>query len=65
MENKQNLVEDESNSDSINESSVEYNSDEEYINTNTLEEIWDRKHVHPNINARDFRLIIRDQIRKS
>ena len=65
MENEQNLVEDESISDLINESFTEYNSDEKYISTNALEEIWDRKHVHPNINARYFRLILRDQIRKA
>ena len=47
---------------SIDESSTEYNYDEESIGMNCLEEIWDGKHVDTDINVRDARLKICDQI---
>ena len=50
---------------SIDESSAEDNSDGKSISKNALGDIWDGKHVHPNINARDARLRIRYQIRKA
>ena len=33
--------------DSIDESSTGDDSDDGYISTNYIEEIWDRKHAHP------------------
>ena len=39
-------------SDSIDESSAYNNFDEEYISTDTLEDIWYGNYVHPSINAR-------------
>ena len=50
---------------SIYESYAEYSSDDEFKSKNYLGYIRDGKHVHPNINARDAILRIRDQIRKA
>ena len=58
--NYQNLVDQKSISDSINESSTEDNSDDESISTNSLEDNWDGKHLHMNILARYAILITRD-----
>ena len=65
LENRNNLVGDEIILDSIDDSSAEDKSDNEYISRNDIEEIWDRKHVPLNINARYARSTIRDQIKKS
>ena len=65
MENERNLVEDESISDSIDESSAYDNSDNESISTGALEDIWDRNHVHMIINERDSILRISEQIRQA
>ena len=50
--------------DSIDESYAKDNSDDGSISKNSIEDIWDGKHLHPNINARDDRLMISDQINK-
>ena len=64
MENKHNLVEDELISASIDESSEDNNSDHESISTDALKYILYGRYVHPDINARDSRLKIRDHIRQ-
>ena len=46
---------------SIDESSADSNSYNGSISTYYLEDIWDKNHVHPNIIARDYRFIIRNQ----
>ena len=63
MENKHNLVEDESISDSIDDSSTYDESDDGYISTNNAKDIQDGNYVHTEINAIDARLIICDRIR--
>ena len=65
MENEHNLEEYESILASINDSSTNNDSDDGYISTNTLEEIWDGNYIHPDINKRYPRLKIRDHIRKA
>ena len=65
FENKRNLVEDESIFYSIDESYADSNYDDESINTNSLEDIQNLNHVHPNINARDSILRIPDRIRQA
>ena len=62
MENKCNLVEDESILDSIGESSTDDNSYGGSIITDDLEKFWDGNHVHPNINTRYNRLKMHDHI---
>ena len=64
MENEQNLVEEESILDSIDESSAENNSDDEYISMGALKDIRDGNYVHPNINTRDSRLRIHEKLGK-
>ena len=39
--------------------------DEGYISMNALECIWDKKYVHPYINARDYILKIHEHIKKT
>ena len=65
LENKRNFEEDEPILASINEASVDENSDEESISTDNLEDIWDGRYVHLNINARYARLKILDHIRQT
>ena len=65
MENEQNLVEYESISVSIGESSAYDNSDNESISTDTLENIQEINHVHLIINERDSRLRISEKIRQA
>ena len=50
---------------SVDESSVDDNSSDESISNKDIEDIWYGSYVHPNINARDARLKIRDHIRQS
>ena len=65
MENERNLEEDDSILASIDESSADDNSDEKSISTENIEDILDGSYVHPDINASDARLKIRDCIRQS
>ena len=51
--------------DSINESSADIKSNNKYISVDDIEDIQDVIYVHPNINARDTRLKIRDPIRQA
>ena len=51
-------------SDSIDELSTDVESDGGYISTNALKDIQGGSQIHPEINARDFRLKIRDPIKK-
>ena len=60
-----NSEEDESVLASIDESSADNYSDDESISTDLLGDIRGGNHVHPNINARDIRLRIRDRIGKA
>ena len=62
MENERSLEEYESILASIDESSSDDNSDEEYISTDNIEDIRYGSHVHPNINSRDTILKIHDHI---
>ena len=64
MENKRNLEEEKSILDLIEKSSSYDNSDDEYISTYNLEDIWYVIYVYLNINARYARLKIRDHIRQ-
>ena len=49
----------------IDELSTDDESDDKYISTNSLKEIWRGNYVHPEINARYARLKIRDRIRQT
>ena len=51
--------------DSIGESSADDNSDNKYISTNDIKDIWGGKYVHPNINSIYARLKIRDRTRQA
>ena len=51
--------------DSIDESSTDDNSDEGYISTNVLKEIWGGSQIYLELNARNDRLNIRDRIRQT
>ena len=62
LENEQKLVEDELVTASIDDSSAYDNSDDESISMDTLKDIQDRNHVHPNISARDAIFIMHEQI---
>ena len=62
VENKHNLSEYESIFASIYESSTDNESDDGSIHTNYFEVIWDEKYAHPDINAKDAKLKIRDRI---
>ena len=64
-ENEWNAEEDESIFPSTDELSTENDSDDGYISTNVLEDIWDENQIHPEINARDDRLKMHDHIRKT
>ena len=64
MENKRNLEEEKPILDLIEKSSSYDNSDDEYISTYNLEDIWYVIYVYLNINARYARLKIRDHIRQ-
>ena len=50
---------------SIDESSIQYDSDDGYIITKTLEEIQDRRQVYPDINVIYSILKIRDRIKQT
>ena len=50
---------------SIDESSTDNESDDIYISTNALEDIWDGSQIHPIINARDSRFLICDRIKQT
>ena len=65
MEILLNLAEDKSISDSIDESSIENDSNGGSIISNATEDIRDGNHVHPEFNARDARLKIRDFIKQA
>ena len=65
MENELNLIEDESISVSIYQSSVDDNSDGEYIGKNTIKHIRYGNYVHPNMHTRYSRLKICDHIKQS
>ena len=56
VENECNVVEYESILGSIDESSTDNDSDEKYISTNALEDICNRKYVHPYTTTRYSRL---------
>ena len=60
LEKERNLVEYKSISGSIDASSEEDNSEDEYISMNSLENIRSGKKLNTNINARDARLKICD-----
>ena len=53
VENERNAEEDEQNLGSIYESSMYNDSDDGYISTNYIEDIWDWSQIHPYINTRD------------
>ena len=53
VENECNILEYESVLDSIYQSSTENAYGDGSINTKAIEDIWDGKYVHPEINARD------------
>ena len=65
MENECNLVEDKSILASIDESSADNNSDEEYKSTDDIKKIWYGTYVNTNNNARDARLKICEHIRQA
>ena len=50
---------------SFDESYADNNSDEKYISTNNIEEIWDGNYVHPDINSIYAILKIRGHIRQA
>ena len=50
---------------SIDESSIEYDSDDGSISTNAIEDIQDGKYTHTDTNERDYILKISDRIRIS
>ena len=64
VENECNVSEYEYILASIDESSTDNDYYDLYTRTYALEDIQYGKYVHPNINARDTRLKIRDRIRK-
>ena len=64
LENEHNFEEYESILDSIEKSSADDNSDDRYIITDSLEDIWYGSYVHKNINAIDARLKICGCIRQ-
>ena len=65
VENECNEEEDKSSLSSIDESSTDDESDYLSISTNDLEDILEGSQIHPEINARDDRLKIRDRIRQT
>ena len=64
VENERNVAEDESTLSAIDESSTDDDSYGGYLSTNSLEEIWGGKYIHPCINARGDIFKIRERIRK-
>ena len=52
VENKLNVEEEESISDSIDDSSTYDDSDHSYISINALEDIQDGSQIHPDLNAK-------------
>ena len=58
-------MEDKSFLASINESSTDNDSDNVSLITNTCENICYGNYVHPDINARDARLKVRERIRQA
>ena len=65
LENECNLVEEISILDSIDELSAINTYIDKSTITDSLVDIWYRSYMHPNINARDYRLKIRDHIRQA
>ena len=65
VENGHNAEEYESTPASIDQSYTDNESDDGYISTKDLEEIWDVIQIHPGINARDARFKIRDCIKRA
>ena len=51
--------------DSIDDWSTENDSDDGSISTDDLEDIWGGSQIHPELNARDARLKIRDRIKQT
>ena len=47
---------------SIDESSVDHNSDGKSISMDAIKNIWDENYVHPNINVRNYRSKTHDPI---
>ena len=64
MGNKHNVVAYESNLTSIDELSINDDSDNGYISSNASKDIWDRNYAHSDINARDCILKIINHIRQ-
>ena len=60
MEKERNLVEDETHFYSIDDSSADNNSADEYIRTYSIDGIWDGNHLHTNINATYAKTRIRE-----
>ena len=50
---------------SIDELSTDDEYDEGYISTNAIEDIWNGKNLHTDINTRYARLKIRDRIKQA
>ena len=65
MQNKFNVADNESFSDSIDESYTDYKSDDGFISMNAPEDIWGGNYVHPDIDARDDILKIHGCIRQA
>ena len=63
--NKQNIAKDESISASVDDSSTDDDYDDVSLSKNAIEDIWDEKRAHLDINARYYRLKIRDNIRQA
>ena len=65
VKNKRNSEEYESILGSIDESSIEDDSDDGSISMKDIKEIWGGSQIYPDINRRDARLKIRDLIKKT
>ena len=50
---------------SIDDLSIYDDSDDRYISTNSIEDIWYGNQIHPELNTRDDRLKIRDCIKQT
>ena len=65
VENERCEEEDESNLSTIDELSTEDESEYGSISTNVFEDIQYESQIHPDINARDARLKVRDRIKNN
>ena len=65
VENERNSEEDKSILALNDESSTDNDSDYGSISMNSLEDIWNRSQIHPELNTRDDILKIRDRIKQT